>query len=217
MPALVGPFLALALGAALAWIGRAEAPREDEAAGRARLAVAALFGALVYAPACAYFLAFAGDWALFYLADSRGVPSALELLLVVTDAALVAIGFAAGHLAAKRRAEVALFAMMVAPATVAGALVLAFVPKLRLEGTFHQVTARFGTQPLAGSATGWAVLWMGAMMVAGFVVAARALVDRPYLSHPARPSPEGHGRRPEPRPGEAGHARGTTRLLGRRR
>jgi uncharacterized membrane protein (DUF485 family) len=207
VPALVGPFLALALGAALAFLGRADAPREDESAARARLAVAALFGALVFAPACAYFLVFAGDWALFYLADSRGVPSALELLLVVTDAALVAAGFAAGHLAAKRRAEVALFAMMVAPGTIAGALVLAFVPRLRLEGTFHQITARFGTQPLAGSTTGWAVLWMNAMIVAGFVVAARALAERPYLSRPVPPAPQG----PSPRPAEP------ARLLGRRR
>jgi hypothetical protein len=202
VPALVGPFLALALGAALAFLGRADAPREDESAARARLAVAALFGALVFAPACAYFLVFAGDWALFYLADSRGVPSALELLLVVTDAALVAAGFAAGHLAAKRRAEVALFAMMVAPGTIAGALVLAFVPRLRLEGTYHQITARFGTQPLAGSPTGWAVLWMNAMIVAGFVVAARALAERPHTPRPIAKAPE---------------VPAATRLLGRRR
>jgi hypothetical protein len=213
VPALVGPFLALALGAALAWLGRAEAPREDDGVRRARLAVAALFGALVYAPACAYFLVFAGDWALFYLADSRGVPSALELLLVVIDAGLVVAGFAAGYLAARRRAEVALFTLMVAPATIAAALTLAFVPRLRLEGTYHQVTARFGTQPLAGSPTGWAVLWMDAMIVAGFVIAARALVERSVTVAP-RPAP--HPALPRERR-DAPQDPAPPRLLGRRR
>jgi hypothetical protein len=187
VPALVGPFVGFALGAALAWLCRAEARREDEAALRARVAVAALFALLVFAPACAYFVVFAGDWSFFYLVDELGVPSALELLLVIGDAALVVLGFVAGHHAARRHAERALAALVIAPASIAAALVLSFLSKLRVVGTFHQVTSRFGTQPVAGSPLGWAILWMGAMIVAGFVVAARILAERPRLPRPTAP------------------------------
>jgi hypothetical protein len=188
VPALVGPFVGFALGVALAWLCRVEALREDEAGFRARVLVAALFGALVFAPACAYFLAFAGDWSLFYLVDSRAVPSAALLILAVVDAALVAAGFVAGHRAARRRQGRALVALAVTPAVLAGVTLLAFFSRLRVEGTTHQVASRFGTQPLAGSPLGWAVLWMLAVVTAGFVVAARALVERPGPVQPAAPA-----------------------------
>jgi hypothetical protein len=198
VPALVGPFVGFALGAALAWLCRAEARREDEAAFRARAAVVALFAVLVFAPACAYFIVFAGDWSLFYLVDELRVPSALELLLIIADAALPVLGFAAGHLAARRHAERALVALTAAPAAIAAALVLAFLSNVRVVGTFHQVTSRFGTQPVAGSPLGWAILWMGAMIVAGFALAARVLLaERPRLPRPAAPvDPKPQGPRP---------------------
>ena len=193
MPALVGPFVGFALGVALAWLGRVEALREDDAGFRARVAVAALFGALVFAPACGYFLVFAGDWSLFYLVDSRAVPSAALLVLAVVDAALVALGFAAGYRAARQREPRALVLLAAGPAVVAGVLLLSFFSRLRVEGTTHQVASRFGTQPIAGSPLGWAVLWMTAMVIAGFVIAARALGDPPGPPrHAAHPGAE-HG------------------------
>lgn len=185
---MLGPFVAVSLGAALAWLCRREAPREDDVASRARLAIVALFAALVYAPASVYFLVFAGDWAFFYLVDSRDIPSALLLLLGLADAALLVVGFAAGHAASKRRRSRTLALLAAAPATFAAGLCAAFLPALRVEGTFHQVTNRFGTQPLAGSATGWAVLWMDTMIAAGAVVAARALVEPPAILQPKPPA-----------------------------
>jgi hypothetical protein len=204
MPALVGPLVAFALGAALAWLCRGEALREDEAAHRARAVVVALFAVLVFAPVCTYFLVFAGDWSIFYLTDSRGVPSALALLLVVADAALVVLGFLAGQRADHAREGRAQLALFTVPAALAAAEVLAFLPRLRLEGTYHQVTSRFGTQPVAGSPLGWAILWMGAMIIAGFVVAARVLLER-RGPRPAAPG-EARDRDAAPQP-----------LLGRRR
>ena len=197
MPALVGPLVALALGAALAFLCRGEVLREDHLAVRARATIAALFGALVFAPACAYFVIFAGDWAFFYLLDSRAVPSAALLVLVVADAALVPAGFLAGRRAAERRAERALVGLAVVPAAAAGALILAFFTKLRVEGTFHQVTERFGTRPVAGGPLGWAILWMGAATAAGFAIAARELTARPRRVVPAPPvDPAAPGARP---------------------
>jgi hypothetical protein len=201
VPALVGPIVGFALGVLLAWLCRGEAPTEDDAMGRARARVAALFGVLVFAPACAYFVAFAGDWALFYLVDGRSVASALLLVLVVVDGAAVVAGFWSGYQAARRRADRALLALGAGPALIAAALVLAFLDRVRVDGTFHQVSARFGTRPVAGGPLGYAILWMDAMIVVGLVIASRALADRP---------------RPPPRI-EPGHDDGRPVLLGRRR
>ena len=190
MPALLGPLVGFALGVMLAWIARDEADRDDDRGARARAAVAALFGVLVFAPISAYFLMFAGDWARFYLVDSRAVPSALDLLLVVLDAAVVPLGFMAARRAGRRRAYRAVGALGGAPAVAALVLLLVFFPKLRIEGTFHQVRSDFGTQPVAGGPLGYAILWMNAMLVAGFVLTVRALTDRPSSpSEPAAPAP----------------------------
>jgi hypothetical protein len=191
VPALVGPIVGFSLGVVLAWLCRGEAAREDDAVGSARVVVAGLFAVLVFAPACAYFVIFAGDWALFYLADSRSVPSALLLVLVVVDALAVVSGFWAGYQAARRRASSLLLALGVGPAAAAAAVLLAFLPRLRVDGTFNQVSARFGTRPAAGGPLGYAVLWMGAMIALGMVIAARAeprrLDDRPRPPPPAEP------------------------------
>lgn len=189
MPALLGPLIGFALGVLLAWLARAEASRDDDRSLRARAQVAALFGALVFAPACAYFLIFSGDWARFYLVDGRAVPSALDLVLVVVDAAVVPLGFIAARRAGRRRAYRVLGALGGAPTAAALALVLIFFPKLRVEGTYHQVRGDFGTQPVAGGPLGYAILWMNGMILAGFIVSARALEGRATrrLIEPASP------------------------------
>src|SRR4051812_6972420 len=104
MPALLAPFVGFALGVALAWLARAELGRGDERAARARLTIAALYGALVFAPASAWFLIFASDWSLAYLIDGRAVPSALTLCLALLDAASIPAGFLAGRFAIQKRA-----------------------------------------------------------------------------------------------------------------
>jgi hypothetical protein len=179
VPALVGPIVGFALGALLAWACRREAWREEDAAVRPRLVIAALFACLVYAPACAYFVVFAGDWALFYLVDGRTVPSALLLLLVVGDAGAVVAGFWAAYQAARRRWERGLLALGVAPLAVALACLASFLRPLRIDGTYQQVSAGFGTRSVVGGPLGYSVLWMTTMIVAGTVIAARALTERP--------------------------------------
>jgi hypothetical protein len=195
VPALVGPIVGFALGVALAWACRREAWREEDAALRLRLAIAALFACLVYAPTCAYFVIFAGDWALFYLVDSRSVPSALLLLLVAFDGAVVVAGFWAAYQAARRRWENGLVALGVVPTLAALAGLLAFLRPLRIDGTYQQVSAGFGTRSVAGGPLGYAVLWMSAMIVVGAIVAARALTERP---RPSSDPPEGPPRPASP-------------------
>lgn len=184
MPAVVGPFVGFALGVMLAWICRADAPREEARILRDHAMVAALFGAMVFAPVCAYFLIFWGDWSYVYLVDKSRVPSALELVLVLADAALVVLGFLAGQAAAKRRAERVLVALGAVPACAALTIVLVLFSRLRVEGTFHQVEAHFGTQKVAGRPLGYAIAWMNAMVAAGVVLAARVLLGGTHAVPP---------------------------------
>jgi hypothetical protein len=212
VPALVAPLVGFALGVLLAGLCRGEAPRDGEGEGLLRARVAGLFAALVYAPVCAYFVVFAGDWAIFYLDDSRSIPSALWLVLIVVDAVAVVAGFTAAYRAARRRQDRTLLALGAAPAALALAVVLWSVARLRVDGTFHQVEARFGTRPVAGGPLGYAILWMGAMTVAGVVVAARALAGRALLeSRSDAGAPGESGASSPPEPG------GRPALLGRQR
>ena len=88
----------------------------------------------------------------------------------MVDAATVPAGFLAAHRvlrSGRPDAERVALAIGAAPAAIAAAVALAFLNRLRVDGTYHQVTERFGTRPVAGGPLGWAVLWMGAMIVGG--------------------------------------------------
>jgi len=209
MPAFMGPFVGFALGAALAWLGRREGERVDERSHGARVGVAALFALLVMAPVCAYFLIFTPDWAFAYLVDSRKIPSAVELTLVMLTAGAVVVGFIAAERAHKKRSFRALALAAGVPSAIALAEVLIFFPKLRIEGSFHQVESGFGTQSVAGTPLGYAILWMSSMLVLGFVLAVRALSERAQVEAPEEASPPVIARQtPSIVPGEP--------LLGRR-
>jgi hypothetical protein len=175
MPALLGPVFGFVLGVAFGWIRAAEAQPRGGGGPRGGLLATALFGALVFAPINAYFVAFAGDWALSYLVDRRSVPSAVLLVLVLVDAAAVPAGFALAGRLARTRSLGAVLVAGAAPAAVALLALLAFARRLRIDATYQQYRLDFGTQPIAGGPLGYAVLWMLGMLAAGFVVTARTL------------------------------------------
>jgi len=54
-------------------------------------------------------------------------------------------------------------------------LLLALFPRLRVEGTYHQIRSDFGTQAVAGGPLGYAILWMNAVVIGGFAAAVRAM------------------------------------------
>ncbi|UQA55048.1 hypothetical protein [Polyangium aurulentum] len=174
MPAPIAPLLAFALGIVLAWLCRPDADPEAPLWDRPTIAVA-LYALLVYAPAAAYFLLFAGDWSFAYLVDSRDVPSAVSLVLVLLDAAALVFGFNLGRRALRRRPLAALGWLALAPAALAAAFVLVLHRRLGVDATFDQVESDFGLRPLPGSPLGYAILWMDAVVVAGAVFTARAL------------------------------------------
>jgi hypothetical protein len=178
VPGLVAPLVAFALGAFFALQARAEIERFDNLERRAARRIAALFGALVVAPVTAYFVAFAGDWSLAYLAESQRVPSALGLVWVALTAAMAPLGFVAGERAVRRRARGELLALVAGPAAAVLVFVVALYPELRLEGTTAEVRGHFGTRPIAGSSLGWAILWMDALVAIGAALTLRALAPR---------------------------------------
>lgn len=197
MPLPLGPLVGFALGALLALFAPgaslSDANFKNPAHPRPR-ALVALFAGLVFGPVCAYFAAFAGDWSLAYLLDSRVVPSALVLLIVVLDAASVLLGFSAGRRYTGRRFLRSVSILAGAPTFAALLFVAIVYSRLRIDGTFHQVQGDFGTQPVAGGPLGYAIVWMFGLLAAGFALTARLLRDPPRsriatASAPPPPSP----------------------------
>jgi hypothetical protein len=142
----------------------------------------------VFAPVCAYFLAFAGDWSMAYLADSRSVPSALLLLLVGLDAASVVFGFSVGRRSLDRRSMRAVTALIGVPLGAALVFVVLFYVRLRIDGTYLQVRGDFGTQPVAGGPLGYALVWMFGLLAAGFGLTLHLFRERPRI--PDAPPPK---------------------------
>src|SRR4029079_14589911 len=87
--------LGLVLGMTLAWLARAELARSEVPLVLARPFLISLgLGTIVFAPVVGYFAALHGDWAYLYLVRWSGVPSAVDLLLVVLAALTIPLGFA---------------------------------------------------------------------------------------------------------------------------
>ncbi|HEY4116392.1 MAG TPA: hypothetical protein VGM56_01000 [Byssovorax sp.] len=198
MPALVAPLVGFALGALLALGARRELEGYDEQQLAAARRVALLFAWLAFAPVVAYFEVFAADWSIAYLAEARAIPSAAALAWLVASAGAVSLGFAVALAAVRRRAPRGLVVAVAAPIAAAFIVVAALFPELSIDGTTAGVRGSFGARSLVGSVLGWAVVWMNALLAAGFVLAQRALVPprevvapapAPKVDAPAAPTP----------------------------
>jgi hypothetical protein len=176
MPAPIGPLFGFVFGVAFAWAaGSALArSRPTRPLGRA-VALVLLFALAVFAPACAYFVAFEEDWAWLYLLDARRLPSAIDLALVLADVAAVLGGFFATLSIARQRRLLPLLATGAVPAAIAVATILWALPRLSTVATWAQFHGDFGTRAVAGSSLGWALLWMNGLVLAGAAWTAREL------------------------------------------
>lgn len=183
VPALAAPLFGLSLGVLFAWAGAEEIARSSGSAVSRSSVVAALFGVLVYAPACAFFQAFFPDWSFAYLLDAEHRGLVLDLALVLLNAASVPLGltFFARSAAARRVATLTRAGAI--PSALAVVSLLAFSSRLRVVSTYAQFHGDFGTEPLTGSQVAWALLWM-AVVVAGAVAWTVRVLRR--LEGPAR-------------------------------
>lgn len=164
MPAFIAPLVGFVIGIGFAWAAADELSKAGAFAPRP-LTVVALFALLVFAPACAYFLAFEGDWAFAYLLDTRKVPSAVDLALVLLDAASVLVGFLVAAPRARARKILPVLSIAGVPALVAMVAVVAMTSRLSVQATYAQFHGDFGTRGVSGSALGYGLLWMNGLLV----------------------------------------------------
>lgn len=171
MPVLVALPFGLCLGVTFAWFARRELRRVTSELGGRGLVIATLFGALVLAPVSAYFLAFEPDWCLAYLVDTSQATPALTPGLLLFLLGSVPGGFLLGRLLLARGDEASLLRALVGLVVATLGAVMLGLRRFAVQGSYAQFHGDFGTQPLAGSSLGYAVLVLGFWLTAGLVFA----------------------------------------------
>src|ERR1051325_4532687 len=138
MPVVVAPLYGFALGVLFARAASEELARTRSAVGSSALPVVGLFGALVWGPACGYFLAFFPDWSSAYFVNSEHRSVALDMAATLVAAASPAIGFASFARSATSRRGNVLTRGIAVPVIVATLFILLLLPRLRLYATHAQ-------------------------------------------------------------------------------
>ena len=169
MPVLIAIPFGLCLGVAFAWLSRRELRRVTTSeVGSRGLAIAALFGLFVLAPICGYFLAFEPDWCLAYLIDTSQASPALTPALLLLELATVPAGFLLARALLERAGdEQSLLRALMASVVVTLGAVMLGLRRFAVQGSYAQFHGDFGTQPLAGSSLGYAILLLGFWLAAG--------------------------------------------------
>lgn len=149
----------LLLGGALSWIARAELARSDVPLLLSRpFQVALAMGLVVYTPVVGWFAMRHGDWAYLYLFRSARIPSAVDLVLVLTAGLQVPLGFAlaAPWSIAKRGTSLAKIAGVLGVVVLVAAAVS--MRRLGTDASYAQYHGAFGTLPVGKSSLGRGVL-----------------------------------------------------------
>jgi hypothetical protein len=166
----------LLMGMTLAWVARAELARSEVPLVLGRPFLVALgLGAIVFAPVVGYFAALHGDWTYLYLVRWSGVPSAVDLVLVVLAGMQVPFGFvlATPWAIVKRGTR-----LLQVNAAVASAVVVAgavFARRLAVSASFAQVHGGFGGAPLGKSPLGRGILLSWAALALAYAWSVHAL------------------------------------------
>ena len=176
MPIPCAPVLALALGAAFAWIAGPDLANHEGPITTSRpFAIVAAFAALVWLPVVGYFVAFHGDWSYLYVVPWRRVPSAIDLVLALAASAAVPGAFWLAALPVRKRRVGPIVAMIVAPAAVAVVGVTVAAHRLAVSATYAQFHGDFGTEAIGASSLGKGVLLMGAVLALAVAWTVRCL------------------------------------------
>lgn len=169
MPVLIALPFGLSLGVAFAWLARRELRRVAPGDfGTRGLAITALFALFVFAPISAYFLAFEPDWCFAYLFDTARASAALTPASLLLEPGSVPAGFLVGRRLLERgRDETTLLRVLSGTLVLTlGALMLG-LRRFAVQGSYAQFHGDFGTQPLAGSSLGYAILLLGFWLTVG--------------------------------------------------
>lgn len=126
----------------------------------------ALFVVLLVLPTIVYFYAFHGDWFLLYSFDSRRIPSAVALVVLVAISGVAMAGFSLGAMLARNQRTGAGYSLVGGSALLAVAVVLIWHRRLSVVGTFAQYRGDFGLRDYGGPLL-QAGLLMGAILLLG--------------------------------------------------
>ena len=105
-------------------------------------------------------MAFEADWSYAYFIDTRRIPSALQLALVLLDAASVPVGFVVGCIARASAQARSLCSRSVRRRLDRADWHRSFRRTPSIQASYAQFHGDFGTRPVAGSSLGYALLWM---------------------------------------------------------
>ncbi len=167
---MLAPLLGLALGALFALFASDELARtHGPPTGTRAAAVVTLFSLLVFGPFAGYFVVQATDWSLAYLVDSRQVPSALLLLLVLLDVATVPLGFVLASSAARGRQPVAVLPLVLVPMALGVVVAGLLAHRLSSLGSTVEVRRGLPRGAFAGSSLAQATSWLWLCLAAGVV------------------------------------------------
>jgi len=176
MPVFVAPLLGFVLGIVFAWSAIGELTAEPGTVWGSRgLQISALFGLLVFAPVAGYFAAFDTDWAFAYLVSARRIPSAIVLALVLLDAVSVPVGFVVGAPHARRRRIGPTLVLAGVPVALVALAVLVLSGRLGMAASYDQFHGDFGTRSIAGTALGYALVWMNGVLAVALALTVREL------------------------------------------
>ncbi|MFO0617717.1 MAG: hypothetical protein U0414_34300 [Polyangiaceae bacterium] len=186
MPIVVLPFLALAVGGAIALtVEGAGRERRRYTVMRDRAStIVWLVTFLVLAPNAAYFVCRYPDWSVAYLFRASRLPSAVTLLAACAGAALAGVGFRAGLALVREEKRRALILGIGASLGAATVVVAVLGRRLWSAGTFESWKRGDEMQTLAGSWLGLGVVLMNALGLIGVWFA---------LAGPTRPRTPGSG------------------------
>lgn len=167
MPVLVALPFGLSLGVGFAWAARRELRRVASREGSRGLAVAVLFAVCVLSPISAYFLAFEPDWCLAYLVNTARASAALVPALLLLELVSVPVGFLLGNALLRRGDETNLLRLLASFVVITLGSVMLGLRRFAVQGSYAQFHGDFGTQPLAGSSLGYAILLLGFWLAVG--------------------------------------------------
>ncbi len=179
MPIPFAPLLGFVLGVFFAWVSRDELVRDDGPLIASRpVVVASAFAVFVFAPMVGYFVAFHGDWSYLYLLPRSRIPSAVDLALVLFAGTLLPIGAMVAAPAARQKRLGVVVWLVSVPGALALALFAWSARRLSVSASYAQFHGDFGTEPIAASTLGKAVLFMAIVFALGVFWSARSLESK---------------------------------------
>jgi hypothetical protein len=177
MPIAFAPWIGFAVGACFAWVAAPEIERHQGGVAASRPFVLVLsFAGLVWLPVVGYFLAFHGDWSYLYLVPWRRVPSAIDLLLALSAAGAVLLGFAAAVRPVRQRRTLVILSLIGTPMVIALAALPFAARRLAVSASYAQFHGDFGVEPVPGSLLGKGVLVMGSVLTVALAWTFRSLL-----------------------------------------